>query len=844
MKNIWAKEELSYSCRNLRIACLLGGVIALILPIIWYHPSSILSSRLILGLIFSLIFLGVLFLTYKSAFVRNKSSYILNIICYCATIATIDASYRSSFDELQEWTLIFVMFVVTMIMTKISQLLIYLTTMLTATTCVIYMIENPVVKREVSVTMLVMFCTAAFIFMRSRLHTENDLAESERHYRNLVETSPQAIILHQDGEIVYTNQTAVQLTGAASIEELLNVKLKDIIHPDYWEDEEQRTKMALLHSKQNFIEQKLVRLDGREIEVLSNIICVTENKKPAFMSLFSDITERKKIEYELIEAESKYRSLVESALIGVFLIQDNKIKYVNPYIESLIGYSLEELIAMNIMNLVTQWELSSKNSSDDNDEGAIHYYRAIRKDGSIIYVEACVKRLILNNVETSIGTVRDITAQKKTEEQIKFMAFYDELTGLPNRYMLNDYLDNMLNSPDTDEKKIAIMFIDLDRFKIINDTLGHKFGDIILQQVSKRLKQCFRKDDLVCRYGGDEFVIVLRCLANNEITNISDRIISAFIKPFNIDSKNIFSSPSIGISIFPDDGDDAETLIKNADSAMYLAKERGRNNYRFYVPSLNKAVSRKMDLQNALRTSLINDEFVLYYQPQFELGTNKLAGLEALIRWQHPTLGLVSPAEFIPLAEETGLIVGIGEWVLRTACKQNKIWHEISPHKVPVSVNVSAYQLHNSDFVKTVERALYETKLKPEFLIAEITESIFQDTSKTNVITRNLRERGIKIAIDDFGTGYSSLSLLKDLKLDIIKIDPLFTRDIGKNEDVYIILRNIIKMGHELGYVIVAEGIEDEEQAMVFKHHNCDIGQGYLFSRPLDDKHVMEFLRG
>jgi diguanylate cyclase (GGDEF)-like protein len=430
----------------------------------------------------------------------------------------------------------------------------------------------------------------------------------------------------------------------------------------------------------------------------------------------------------------------------------------------------------------------------------------------------------------------------EAEEQIRHIAYHDALTGLPNRYHLNDYLIKALDSCRRDKTKLGIMFIDLDRFKTINDTLGHNFGDKVLQQVSERLNNCLRKGDIVCRHGGDEFVIILKDIDLYTSADIANRIITAFNQPFRINNYEVFTTPSIGISLFPENGDNVETLVKKADAAMYLAKEHGKNNYQFFTADLNETVSRKMELENGLRRALTNNEFVLYYQPQIDLNSGMISGLEALIRWQHPVFGLVSPMEFIPLAEETGLINPIGEWVLETACIQNKSWQACGHACIPISVNVSGYQLKHSNFIDIVKNALTKSKLDPEYLIIEITESVMQDLTIAGDVINGFKDIGVRVAVDDFGKGFSSLSLLKYLTIDILKIDPSFINDINPDTNAAVLVKFIIDMGHELKYEIIAEGIEYEQQASVLKQNGCNIGQGYIFNKPLPAESVEKLL--
>lgn len=832
----------------LRISCVLGGILSPAITIVWMHIyPDLLVHKLyyfLYSLLFSLVFFSIYTLSYKSRFVMSNAYYFLYGLCFILTLSTLYFARLSNFSEQNTNMVLFVFFAVILIIKKTSHLVVFLGIILTAAMITIYSVKDPHVSREDTIAFIIMYSFVSYIYIKTKQDTLDALKESEEHYRNLVEISPLAIVVHQQGSIVYANQESLKLTGASSIEEIIGKSIIDLIHPDFRYKRIFSNDRIPQSNNGDFIEEKLILPDGRIIEVEANYIGVVHQGKPAVMSIFKDITERKTTERKLIEAESRYRSLVESALVGVYLYQNERIIYANPYLERILGYTVEELSHISYMDLVHHEDRprfmtkDTPNSSVDN----IQQFRVKRKDGSIIYVEIHASVITYNGISTVIGTLLDISHIKSAEEQIKLIAYHDALTGLPNRYLLNDYLTQTLLQCRINKSQLGVMFIDLDRFKIINDTMGHSFGDSILKQVSERLSKCVRRDDIVSRYGGDEFVIVLNGIDKDSCSQIARRVIDAFSQPFCVNSHDVFSTPSIGISFFPKDGDNVETLLRNADAAMYLAKELGKNNYQFYNENINKTVSRKMELENGLRKALANGEFVLHYQPQVDLESGKISGIEALIRWQNPVHGLIPPSEFIPLSEETGLIVPIGQWVLETACRQNKMWQEAGFPTVPIAVNVSVNQLLYSDFVTVLRQTLDKTRLDPQYLIIEITESVMQDIEKTYEIIKSLKSLGIKVAIDDFGTGYSSISLLKNLKFDILKIDPSFTRDFSVNHSSVVLVKFIIDLAHELDYFVIAEGIEDKNQAMILKEKNCDLGQGYYFSRPLPGESLEKIL--
>lgn len=428
-------------------------------------------------------------------------------------------------------------------------------------------------------------------------------------------------------------------------------------------------------------------------------------------------------------------------------------------------------------------------------------------------------------------------------EQLKRMAYNDILTGLPNRYMLNEYLNEFLDFGEQNNTKFAVLFIDLDRFKFINDTMGHDMGDVLLIKVKDRLVKCVREGDVVSRQGGDEFVILLKDINESKVRDVAERILDSFKNPFLLNNEEHYSSPSIGISLYPKDGNDDKSLIKKADIAMYLAKKRGKNTYQFFIHEPESILDRTTKLEHGLRKALDNNQFVLHYQPQIELETGEWKGVEALLRWNHPEFGLVPPDEFIPIAEETGLIVPIGKWVIETACKQNKEWKEQGFIPLRVAVNVSALQFQDRNFVKSVNQILNEHQLAPEYLELELTESVMQNVKESSEILHQFKKIGVKTSIDDFGTGYSSLNVLNRLPIDFVKIDKSFVNEIGINSNSTSLVKTMIDIGSNLNFELIAEGIEDEIQADFLNKNGCRYGQGYLYSPPLRAEEIEKLIQ-
>ncbi len=462
----------------------------------------------------------------------------------------------------------------------------------------------------------------------------------------------------------------------------------------------------------------------------------------------------------------------------------------------------------------------------------IHNFEAelINKDGHIISTLINVNFVEREGQKMSICAIQDITDRKKAEEKSTYLAYHDALTGLPNRLQFKERLEQFVEA----NSKIAVLFIDLDKFKMINDTRGHTVGDKLLQQVAQRLINSVSDEDIVSRIGGDEFTVILTDKTKLEVSRVVEKILAEIRKPLFIEKHEIYLRSSIGISFYPTDGENIEELIKNSDIAMYNSKVLGGNSYKYFTSSMNSSFEERVNLEEHLHNALDNDEFVMYYQPQIDPKTGLIFGAEALIRWMHPKRGLVPPDQFIPIAEETGLIVPIGEWVLRTACLQAVEWNRSYGHPVHIAVNLSIKQFVNNDIVDTVKKVLEETGLDPNILELELTESIFLENTESVVATMNeLKKLGVRISIDDFGTGYSSLSYLKDFPIDSIKIDQSFIRNLSENDRTGSIISAIINLAQKLELKSVAEGIETSEQFNYFKEEGCDLAQGYYFSRPL-----------
>jgi len=557
-----------------------------------------------------------------------------------------------------------------------------------------------------------------------------------------------------------------------------------------------------------------------------------------------DVTERKQAEDAVRQAEEKYRGIFENAVIGIFQSDAvGRFISVNRALANMHGYASEaELLAAiscSGAKLLVDPKGMAKLAKAAEEQGAVHgaELEIYCKDGTRRWVRVNLRviRDALGKVVNREGTVEDITEQKAAQERVEFLAFYDALTELPQRALLKDRLTVAMAGARRRREKIALLFIELDRFKTINDAFGHSFGDIVLQEVAKRLKGCTRESNTVARIGGDEFVVVLSNLKDQADAAIAAAgVMEAMNASFTIQERTVNVGCSIGVSLYPEHGKDGETLIHNADVAMYAAKDGGRGNVRFFTDEMNAQTLERLTMDSNLRLAIERGEFSLVYQPLMEMEYGRITGFEALIRWNQPEIGPILPGRFISIAENNGLILPIGEWVLRTACAQARRWQDEGLRAVPVAVNVSAIQFCQGGFLGLIQNVLQETGLAAEYMELEITESpLLSHEDLTLSVLRELKAMGVKLSIDDFGTGYSCLSYLKHYPIDKLKIDQSFVQDCVADRDDAAITASIISMAHNLHLKVVAEGVEKEAQMSFLRQHRCDQIQGYYFSRPI-----------
>jgi diguanylate cyclase (GGDEF)-like protein/PAS domain S-box-containing protein len=662
-----------------------------------------------------------------------------------------------------------------------------------------------------------------------RKRAEEELRRSEERYRELFENANDLVYTHDlDGRITSMNMAAERLSGY-SREELLGTQIQQLLAPEHLERARDAMERKLRGEvTATFYEVDLVAKDGRRIPLeLSTRVIFRDGKPAGVQGIGRDVAERK-------ANEARYRLLFERNLAGVYRTgADGRIIECNDACARIFGYeSREQFLQADAHDVY--FDLSERDRLvqmlRDQKQLPNLELRLRRRDGSAVWVLENVSLLEGDILE---GTLIDITDRKHAQEQMEYQAYHDSLTGLPNRLLFRDRITVALAHAKRNGRAAAVMFLDLDQFKHVNDTLGHTVGDRLLQVVGTRLVTCVRAEDTVARMGGDEFTILLADLGDGRgAAAVAQKVLEAARHPVVVDEHELYLTTSVGIAIFPDDGEDAESLLKNADRAMYRAKELGRDNFQYATPARLEIAEGRLGLERRLRHAIDRNEFLVHYQPMVEIASGRVVGAEALVRWNHPESGMVQPEEFIPIAEETQLIVPLGAWVLRTACAQMKQWHDRGHASLRIAVNLSPRQFQDRELVATVERILAETHFPPQFLELEITESTAMQNAELSLATLNrLKEMGIRISIDDFGTGYSSLSYLKRFPIDTVKIDQDFVRDLTSDDAA--IISAVISMARALNLRVIAEGVETEEQLAFLRREQCTEMQGFLYSEPL-----------
>jgi diguanylate cyclase (GGDEF)-like protein/PAS domain S-box-containing protein len=637
-------------------------------------------------------------------------------------------------------------------------------------------------------------------------------------------------VCDRDGRIEFANAAAARVLGYGA-ESLVGRQFEQLLATA---DDDPLAESFRRQSIRN-MERRFVGADGRQVDLMMSLAPVIHHGEPAGVVILGrDMREHKDAERALRESELRYRLLFEQNAAGVCVMEPGgAIVDCNRTFATMLGYERAELVGRHAGELYVRPSDRDDLVSMLRDGSTLNSVEVElrKKDGQSIWA---LKNITLagDGIHT---TVVDITDRRRAEEQIEFHAYHDVLTQLPNRKLFTDRLTHSLSHARRSGKTVAVMFVDLDHFKSINDTLGHEAGDELLLEISRRLRASVRDHDTVARLGGDEFTIILSELRNPEnAVSIAEKIILEVARPVSLAGTSVEITVSIGIALFPDDGADAESLLRNADRAMYRAKESGRNTYQLCTDELKRRAVERRSIETRLRRAIAGNELVLHYQPQISLISGMVVGVEALVRWNDPERGLVHPSSFIPLAEESRLILPLGEWVLRTACMQMRAWRNAGLQVPVMAVNLSLRQFQQNDIVEGVRRVLDETGLDAGALELEITETTAMQNAETTIeLLHALRELGVSIAIDDFGTGYSSLNYLKRFPITAVKIDRAFIRDLTTSEGDAAIVSAVVGIARALKLRVVAEGVETEEQLSFLKRRNCDAAQGYLFSRPV-----------
>lgn len=686
----------------------------------------------------------------------------------------------------------------------------------------------------------------------SSVRIEEELSFQKAYFQQLFEGSPQGIAIVDNQDRIIDINRGFQELFQYSPGEVKGRRINDVIVPWHLAEEASCISDTVISGQVIHRESVRRRKDGSLVHVsILGYPIIINGKQVGIFGIYSDITKRKQAEKALRESEERHRRLVEFLPDAICVHAGGKIILANKAASKLFGFndpgnlagrSIADLACPDYRDIM---EKMIKQVEESRADVPVIEGRVLRTDGRVIDIEMSATFFPYKGKGAVLSVMRDITERKIAERTINYLAYHDTLTNLPNRMLFNERFALEIERARDNSQMIAVLFFDLDGFKNINDTMGHSAGDKLLKAVGNRLKGTVRRTDILCRMGGDEFILLLTQLSSiKDAANVAQKILKSFREPYIVENSEICITTSIGISIYPQDGEDPETLIRNADTAMYKAKEMGGNSYQFFTHSMELPVIERMKMQKDIRRALENGELEAYYQPRLDLKNGQVNGVEAHIRWNHPQLGGISPSRLIAVAEETGLIVDIGEWILYTACAQVKAWHNAGLPPVSAIVNISQRQLQQCNLLLTVQNVLDKTNLEPGYLELEIAEdTLCADLDLTTGILNQLREMGVRIAIDGFGTGYSSLSYLKRNQVDIIKINQCFIERLARESRGYHIVSSIISLARSLGIGVAAEGVENLEQLLLLKEMLCDYAQGYYISKPLPKGELENFIR-
>ncbi|MDZ7620898.1 MAG: EAL domain-containing protein [Candidatus Competibacteraceae bacterium] len=680
------------------------------------------------------------------------------------------------------------------------------------------------------------------------------LRDSERRLRNLTQQLPIGVFMTDlQGQHLYVNERWRRLSGLTA-EQAMGLAWTQVVHPDDRDSIARGWRQAVESGAEFVADHRFCSPSGRVSWLNTRIVPLLNQagRVSGYLGANADIAELKKAEETLRASEARFRGYFELPLIGIALTGPDKRWWeVNDRLCEMLGYRRSQLLRLSWSELTHPDDLATEVARFERAMNRrIESYsldkRFIRPDESVLYASVssrCVRR---SNgvVDYFVTVVQDITERKQAEERIQQLSQYDPLTGLPNRELLTDRLQQAVLRAGRDHTQVGVLLVDLDHFKRINDTLGHPIGDQLLRELAARLQQSARPCDTVSRQGGDEFAVLLPDLdADDETARTAQRIVDAVAQPCRVDSHELHVTCSIGISSYPRDGRSAEMLLKNADTALYRAKDMGRNSYQYYLSGATMIAHERLTLETSLRHAVERQELELYYQPKWDFHTAAITGCEALVRWNHPQLGLLPPARFIAIAEDSGLVLPLGEWVLRTAVREVGRLHNGGFTGLRVAVNLSARQFRQVELADLVHQALADSGFDSSCLELELTEGILMHHTEENLATlKAFKSMGVRIAIDDFGTGYSSLSYLQRFPVDVLKIDRSFVMDLPASASSGAIVEAIVTLAHGLGLEVVAEGVETAEQRDFLGARGCDEGQGYLFGRPMPLVEFRKFL--
>jgi diguanylate cyclase (GGDEF)-like protein/PAS domain S-box-containing protein len=689
-----------------------------------------------------------------------------------------------------------------------------------------------------------------------RKKMEETVRQSEERYRTILDEMEDGYFeIDLVGNFTFVNDSVCHQLGY-SREEILGASFRgQMAKEDFDVAYKAFSKIYSTGKPERRIHYKVIRKDGT-IGFAETAGFPLQNQKGeiiGFRGVGRDITQRRQMEEALRQSEERYRTIIKEMEEWYFETDlTGNVTFFNDIFATVLGYSQTELTGLNFKSFVKKEESDSVyrlfNQIFKTGKPTRNFpYEFISTDGKVTSAEFSFfpKRDKEGNVCGFRGVGHDITERKHAEEKIKYQATHDALTGLPNRLMFSQLLNQAIKSARRYKRQFAVLFMDLDRFKIINDTMGHDAGDQLLQEIAARLKQTLRAVDVVARLGGDEFIVLIDEVSDSShVSTVAHKIITSIIKPLTIMKQECRITASIGISIYPKDAEDEQSLMKNADMAMYLAKEEGKNNYQFYSEEIQSKSLEHLSIETNLRFALERKELSLHYQAKLDFKTDVINGVEALLRWQNPYLGSVTPTQFIPVAEETGLIVPIGKWVMKTACEQNVAWQQQGLPPVCMAVNLSLRQLTDDNLIDDIRTALNDSGMAPNLLELEITESmVMHNPARMISILAKIKSLGVRLAIDDFGTGYSSLAQIKHFPIDTLKVDRSFIRNIPQDVEDKAITEAIIAMGKTLSLTVVAEGVETQEQLDFLREHSCDEMQGYHFSKPIAPELFADLLR-